>query len=83
MNCLMKRRQRGWKGSKVFADEQQFTYFFFYRFQNGELAHTQLDAGMLMSLAFLKLLLSSWHCTLARDVVSLALIHLHTAGAGG
>ncbi len=40
---------------------------FFYRFKNRDLAHThtQHEARMLMSLAFLKLLLSSWHCTLA------------------
>lgn len=36
MNCLMKRRPRG-RGSGVFADEQQF--IFFYRFKNGDLAH--------------------------------------------
>lgn len=56
---------------------------FFFIDLKTETSHTQHDAGMLMSLAFLKLLLSSWHCTLARDMVSLALIYPYTAGAGG
>lgn len=45
-------------------------------------AHTHThDAGMLMSLAFLKVLLSSWHCRLVGDMVSLALIYLFTLQA--
>ena len=36
-----------------------------------------------MSLAFLKLLLSARHCRLVRDMVSVAIIYLYTAGTGG
>lgn len=69
------------EGKLGFADEQQFIYFFIDL--KTETSHTQHRARMLMSLAFLKLLLSSWHRTLAGDMVSCALIYSYTAGAGG
>lgn len=78
MNC--NEEEAGGGGAGCFADYQQIIFLIDLK---TETSHTQHDAGMLISLAFLKLLLSSWHCTLARDMVSLALIYPYKAGAGG